>query len=116
MVTAALAASSVGYAGFVFLPQQRVIGELRSEANEKEQHILQAERLATPIRQAELRLASTRQFSDHWLQTAPRVTDLTRIFAVLGDEAKLAGVTITRFDPQPAVELQTLSEYSVTLN
>lgn len=116
MVTAVLAASSVAYVGLVFVPRQRAIGLLRSELNEKQQHVLQTERLNVPIRQAELRLTSTRDFATQWHDSAPKPDELVGVYAKLAEQAKLADVRLKRVDPQPAVELQTVNEHPLTLS
>lgn len=115
MVTAILAAASVGYVLLVFVPGQRTISQLRSELDEKQQHVLQAQRLGGPIRQAEIRLASTREYSTEWLAAAPRPTQLVGSYARLAEEAKAAGVQVKRLDPQPAVDRQLISEHPVVI-
>lgn len=116
MVTAVLAAASVGYVLLVFVPGQRAIGDLRAQLDEKQQHVLQSQRLGGPIRQAELRLASTREFSTQWLSAAPRPTNLVSFYARLAEEAKAAGVDVQRLDPQPAVDRQMISEHPVVIS
>lgn len=116
MVTAFLAAASVAYVALIFVPSQRSIRGLRLELGEKQQHVLQSDRLTAPIRQAELRLASTREYSTTWSQSAPRPTDLVNVYAQLTDAAKGAGVEVQRIDPQPAIELQTIGQHPVSIN
>jgi Tfp pilus assembly protein PilO len=115
MVTAILAAASVGYVLLVFVPGQRTISELRSQLEEKQQHVLQSQRLGGPIRQAEIRLASTREYSTEWVAAAPRPTQLVGFYAQLAQEAKAAGVQVKRLDPQPAIDHQLISQHPVVI-
>jgi Tfp pilus assembly protein PilO len=115
MVTAALAAAAVAYVALIFVPGQRAIAKLRAEVGEKQQHVLQADGLTLPIRQAELRLASTREYSTQWHASAPGASDLVGCYSRLADEAKSAGVYVKRLDPQPAVEMQMICQHPLTI-
>jgi Tfp pilus assembly protein PilO len=116
MVTSLLALAAVGYVVFVFLPGQRSIAQIRSEIDEKRQHVLQSQQLGAPIRQAELRLASTREFTADWRANAPRPRDLVGVYAQLAEQAKAAGVRVKRLDPQQAVQHQVLGEHPLVVS
>jgi|GEM_PF-1167231 len=115
MVTALLALASVGYVMLIFVPGQRSIAKVRSEIEEKQQHVMQSQQLGGPIRQAQLRLASTREYTADWHSAAPRSRDLVGVFARLAEEAKAAGVQVKRLDPQPAVQHQAISEHPLVV-
>ena len=115
LVTALLASAAVAYALFVFVPAQKKIVELRSTLNERRQHILQANSLVLPLDQASGQLAKTKLVTLEWQKEAPRPSTLAGHFARLSSEAEAAGVTIEKFDPQPAVEMKVLAQHAVVI-
>lgn len=115
LITALLAAASVAYAVFIFLPVQRSIRALSAELQQKRQELVQAQSLARPIAQAKERLSETREVCLQWQEAAPTPPNLALHFASLTHHAQDAGVVIERFDPQLAAEMQVLSQHNVTL-
>jgi Tfp pilus assembly protein PilO len=115
LITALLAAVSVAYVVFVFLPVQRSIRSLSAELQQRRQELVQAQSLARPIEQAKSRLAETRNVCLQWRQSAPTPATLATHYASLTQHAADAGITIERFDPQLAAEMQVLSQHNVTL-
>jgi Tfp pilus assembly protein PilO len=115
LITALLAAISVAYVVFVFLPTQRSIRLLSAELQQKRQELVQAQSLARPIQHAKERLQQTREVCLQWQEGAPTQGTLAIHFASLSRQAQEAGVTIERFDPQLAAEMQVLSQHNVNL-
>jgi Tfp pilus assembly protein PilO len=115
LITALLAAVSVAYAVFIFLPIQRSIRALSADLQQKRQELVQAQSLARPIEQAKERLSETREVCLQWQEAAPTPASLAMHFASLTQHAEDAGVVIERFDPQLAAEMQVLSQHNVTL-
>lgn len=115
LITALLAAFAIAYVVFIFLPMQRAISELSAEFQEKRQQVVHAQSLAGPIVQARQRLVETRNVCVSWREGAPNPSELAQHFASLSQQAQEAGVTIERFDPQLAAEMQVLSQHNVTL-
>ncbi len=115
VITALLAAIAIAYVVFVFLPNQRSIGKLRAQVQERRQHIIQAQTLATTVEQARLRLTETRAVGAKWQAQSPRQAELITHFASITQQAQGSGVAIERFDPLPVLERNRLAEQSVTL-
>jgi Tfp pilus assembly protein PilO len=115
LITALLAAASVAYVVFVFLPIQRSIRTLKAELQQKRQELVQAQSLSRPIEHAKQRLSETRDVCLQWQESAPTPSDLALHFASLTRHAEDAGVVIERFDPQLAAEMQVLSQHNITL-
>lgn len=115
LITALLASAALAYVFCIFLPLQLGISSIRSELNEREQHIVQAKQLAAPLEQAAIRLASTQQISEKWQAAAPSNRDVAMQLARLTEEARSAGVNIGRLDPQPPIEQQVLTQYGVAV-
>jgi Tfp pilus assembly protein PilO len=116
MITALLAALAVSYVIFIFLPMQRSIRTLRSELQEKRQHVLQGQSLTAPILRSRQQLAETKEVCLQWQAAAPSAGELAQHFARITQQAKAAAVTVGRFEPQPAVEMQMLSQHNVTVH
>ncbi|MEX2175604.1 MAG: type 4a pilus biogenesis protein PilO [Pirellulaceae bacterium] len=116
LITALLASLAVSYVAFVFVPAQVGISSLGSKLNERRQHILQADSLVLPVEHAARQLATTRQVSISWQDSAPNPGELATSMAQLSAEAKAAGVAIERFDPQPPSDLQVLSLHGVDVH
>jgi Tfp pilus assembly protein PilO len=116
LFTALLAAVSVAYVVFIFLPVQRSIRQLSAELQQKRQELVQAQSLARPIEHAKQRLAETREVCLQWQAGAPTPSNLAIHFASLTRHAEEAGVVIERFDPQLAAQMQVLSQHNITLH
>jgi len=115
LITALLAAGAIAYVVFVFLPNQRSIGELRAQVQERRQQIMQAQSLGGTVVQARLRLAAARQVALEWRKDAPKQAQLWTHFASLTRHAKEAGVAIDNGAPLPAVELHLIAQQNVTM-
>ncbi len=115
VVTILLSAAAIGYVVFVFLPGQAAIGRLRDETHEKQQYIIQADRLATAVQLAEQEIEAAQSFVHKWQADAPAEDRLADFFAAVNDAASRAGLTISRFDPQPAVQLDTVWHKPVSI-
>jgi Tfp pilus assembly protein PilO len=115
LITALLAAASIAYVVFVFLPLQRSINALRQQVHERRQQIMQAHSLAGTVAQARVRLTAAQEMSREWKATAPRHSQLITHYASLTQQADEAGVAIDRLDPLPAVELNLIAQQNVTM-
>jgi len=115
LITALLAAVSVAYVVFIFLPVQRSIRQLSAELQQRRQELVQAQSLARPIEHAKQRLAETREVCLQWQEGAPTPSNLAIHFASLTRHAEEAGIVIERFDPQLAAQMQVLSQHNITL-
>ena len=115
IITGLLAAVSVAYVVFIFLPVQRSIRQLSAELQQKRQELVQAQSLARPIEHAKERLTETRAVCLQWQEGAPTPSNLAIHFASLTKHAEDAGVVMERFDPQLAAQMQVLSQHNITL-
>ena len=115
LVTALLGATAIAYLFLLFMPAQRAIANLRQERNEKQQQILQSTSLAIPLVQARQRLETTEQTASQWKQAAPSPSQIVATYARLTEAAQAAGLTLRRFDPQPAADRQVIGEHNLLL-
>lgn len=116
MITALLAVLAVSYVMVVFLPAQRSIRALRAELQEKRQHVVQGQSLTGPISRSRQQLLETNEVCLDWQKAAPSPSELAQHLASITQLAKAADVTVGRFEPQPAVKMQMMSQHNVTLH
>jgi Tfp pilus assembly protein PilO len=115
LITGLLATGALAYLLFGFLPGQRSISRLRSQVNERQQHILQAHGLIGPLEQTAQQLSRIRTVSETWHADSPNHQELAGHMARLTAAARTSNVALERFDPQAAVELATLSQHAVNV-
>ncbi len=114
-VTLPLAAGSIAYVVFVFLPGQQTTAELRSRIRQKQQHLAHAQAVGAALVASEEELRLIRQYQEQWRKNVPRVARLSELFAGIHGVEKRSGVQTVRFDPQPVVARAYLSEVPVSL-
>src|SRR4051812_47703569 len=110
-----MGAASVAYVLFVSLPLQRSINKVRQEIEDRRQQIMQAQSLTTTLAQSKLQLAAAREVSHDWRSQAPRQAQLITNYASITQQAHEAGVSIDRFDPLPASEMNLLARQNVAM-
>ena len=115
MITMLLAGCALAYVVFVFLPGQVKVAKLRAKLREEQHFVIQADRLINTIEQTENELAQTTEFAAHWHQQAPDESELAAVYGQITDAARQSGMTLLRFEPQPAQKLATISQISSTL-
>jgi Tfp pilus assembly protein PilO len=115
LITGLLAAGSIAYVVFIFLPLQHSINALRGQVHERRQQIMQAQSLAGTVGQSRVRLASAHEVSRQWKSDAPRQAQLITHYASLTQQAEEAGIVIDRLDPLPVVELNLIAQQNVTM-
>lgn len=115
MVTAALSATAIAYVVFVFLPGQRAIGDMRKQLHEKQQFIVQADRLVFAIERASADLQSAHEYAEGWRAEAPSEAKLAAKLGQITQRAQQSGLTLGRFDPQPVVKLDAVWQAPITL-
>lgn len=115
LVTALLGAGAIAYVLFVFLPGQRAIRELHSQRHDKQQQILASTSLVKQLSVAQKRLTLTQDCSQTWREAAPAQAELAATYASLTEAAQATGLTLRRFDPQPAVEGELIGEHNLSL-
>jgi Tfp pilus assembly protein PilO len=115
VVTTLLSAAAIAYVVFVFLPGQRAIGGMRKQLHEKQEFIVQADRLAFAISRASTDLQSAIEYAEAWRTAAPAEAKLAATFGRITERAQLAGLAVHRFDPQPLVKLDSVWQAPINL-
>ncbi len=115
LVTGLVATLAVLYTLFIFLPTQRSAAILKSKKYELMQYVANRSKLGDKIEQARQRHALVKQSSVSWHQHAPKLGELGRVLSGITQQARQAGVRLQRFDPQPNVALQSVSQQAIAV-
>lgn len=116
VATVALAAVTLGYVFFVFLPKQETIAEMRRELNQRQEFLLQVDRLRHSIRTVDEELTLAANYSQHWEDHSPSAITLADFYEKLSTAAAESGVVITKFNPQPVENMAHLCQLPVELS
>lgn len=114
-VTVPVAAAAVLYVVLFFLPGRRAIAELEQQVETKQNYIAQSQTLAAALVASQMELEKTKAHNQRWLQAAPAPGQLSTLYGKIYLLAKNAGVTTTRFDPEPVVLLDALRKIPVAI-
>ena len=78
--------------------------------------MVQGQSLAGPILRCRQQLTETNEVCLQWQTAAPSPGDLAQHLARVTQQAKAAAVTVERFEPQAALEMQVLSQHNVSVH
>jgi len=114
-VTLSLCGVAVAYVLFMFLPEQRSIGDVRDEVDTKRQFIAGAQMTDATIEVARKELEKTQDYCRQFANRLPSDAEFSSLLARINLAVKQAGVTTIRFDPQPATEYETLRQTGLSV-
>lgn len=114
-ITLPVAAATIAYLLFVFLPTRRDIEALRLQVQQKQDVISAAEPLRGIIASMEHEAEAAEQHVAVWRGRAPSEADLSTIYGEIHRRLEAAGADADRFDPLEAAERHTLREHRVAL-
>ena len=115
VVTLPMACAAIVYLAFLFLPRMKAIGAVMEQLHTKQNYIAQAVKMRPMLHRIEVELAEATAYNAQWQARCPRSSELSALFGRISQLAKQQGTTVTRFEPLPAVEYQTLHRVPVTL-
>ena len=115
LITIGLAAVSVGYLYFVFMPSRRDIEKLREELSQKQAYLSQQPGLKVSLAAVEAELETTQKYVAGWRQHAPVAGELSALYGDIHRQVQLAGVKVEKFDPQTETTMETLRKIPVQL-
>jgi Tfp pilus assembly protein PilO len=113
LVTCGVASLAVVYVLFVFLPTQRKAKQLKLKKYELMQYVANQLKTSEMIKQARERHAEVEQVTVAWRRHAPHVSELGRTLSGITQQARQAGVVLQRFDPQPQIPLQVITQQPI---
>lgn len=112
VITTVLAAAAVGYVVFIFLPKQKAIGELQAELIQKQEYILQAGQRTSALAKTQAELGEADVFVASWKE---ETTSSNKLHGEIEDDAYAAEAVASLIDPQPTVEMETVSQEPVVI-
>lgn len=113
LVTVPLAAATVAYISLSFLPERRAISKARQRVRQKQDYIVRVGSLGAALRIAKQELEKTGTYNTAWEQHAPAEGELSALYGKIHELAHAAGITVTRFNPQPVVRYEKISRIPV---
>ncbi|MEE8452857.1 MAG: type 4a pilus biogenesis protein PilO [Thermoguttaceae bacterium] len=115
VVALALIAIAVAYVSLVFLPGKRSIDELRNQIQLKRQYVAEGSGLVTMLRLQRNELERAQAYEAAWQKRTPPVEKRSSVEGKIYALAEAAGVTTTRFDPEPIVRYETISQIPLSI-
>lgn len=116
IITLLLSSAAVGYVFFVFLPGQKAIGDSRQELHDKQQYIIDADRLAHAMQQTGRDLQMAHEFTQSWQQNAPAEAELAQLLAKITHQADQAGAKIVKLDRKQVARLDAVWKVPVEVH
>jgi Tfp pilus assembly protein PilO len=115
IVTPCLAAMAVAYLALTWLPSRRAIQQWRGQVQAEQQVVAGATELSAKLVAMQQELRQTEAVVAQWEKTAPGKRDIPAMFGQINALAKEAGLSISRFDPQPALIHEKLQEMPIAV-
>lgn len=105
----------VAYVLLIFLPNFREMNNQRNLIQLQQTYISQTESLTGEISEIESRVKRTEKFCQDWESHAPIDADIPQIHRQINACVSAAGATVTGFEPQPTIPLNTLDRVPLTV-
>jgi hypothetical protein len=115
IVTLPLGVIAAAYIMGVYLPNHRVIGELRRDAAEKQDFIDEAAQTNTAIGSGKRTLEKTLAYTTAREQLAPHEKEMSLLYGRIHEAARAAGASPSRFDPQAVAAFDTFRRTKVVV-
>ncbi len=116
LVTASLAAIAVAYLTFVWMPGRRAIQAMQRQVEVQHQFVDKSTGLQASLMAVQQELERTESVAARWERLAPREKDIPSLYGKISALAKDAGLTVSKFDPQPWVGYEQIREIPVSIH
>ena len=116
LVTGGIACVALGYLCFVFLPSQKAMKATRQQLAEKQQFIMETDRLFAAVNAVQQEHEQTSAFAEKWQHDAPDTHQADRLPTQISFQANLAGVRILRLEPQAPKPHGLVVEYPILVS
>ena len=115
IVTIPLVAAAAAYFMLVFLPANRAIGEARQEIKRKQETLAQSAGLPEILLSTQRKVGETQSYVAVWERRAPTPQEQSSLHGRVHALAQSAGITTTRFDPEPVVTCAAICKIPITV-
>ena len=115
LITAPLVCVALAYLLLVFLPGHNSTTETRTQIQEQEQYISQAQMTVAALQAAQSELSKAIEYTTQWEKDAPTSDSLAQLYGKINELAKATGVTPTRFDPEPVLQRALIREIPISM-
>ncbi len=115
-MTSLLAAGSLLYALFVFLPGQRTLSELREKLRRQQEFVVASERLKSTIVLTKAQLTQVRDYCGRWECNRPLARNLPEFLARVTSAAENNGVTLVRLMPVQSEDFSTFERITLEVS
>lgn len=115
IVTVPVAAAAAAYVGLVFLPGNRAIGEARRQIEQKQDYLSRSAGLPMALRDGYEELQKAESYVADWDRRSPAPGGRSALHGRIQALAKAAGVTTTRFDPDPIEPYAEICKIPITV-
>jgi type IV pilus assembly protein PilO len=116
MVTLPLVVLAVAYVMFVYLPGRKALAELQTQIENKRQVLDRSRLQLQAIVPTQLSLSRAEQYVAQWEKAAPHISDTSALFGMIHELANDSNLVTTRFDPDPPVKRDTLTQIPVSFD
>ena len=115
IITLPLGAVVAVYVVAVFLPNSHAVAEARLQIRQQQECLAQSTGLAGEVLAAQQELSEAQAYLAAWDRRAPGPGHRSLLHGKIYALAKAAGVTTTRFDPEPIEQRAAICEIPITL-
>lgn len=114
MITIPAGGLAVAYLFLWFLPHHEALKALSRDLEGKRDFVIQAGGVLPAFEAGSQALGETAAFVATWQAAAPEESELSTLLSRVTELANQSGLTTTRFEPQPAIDGETIRRVPVT--
>jgi Tfp pilus assembly protein PilO len=115
LVTISLVAMAVIHITFVYLPGRKAVAELRREIQHRQLYLNDADEVENKLAATKQTIIEAKSFLEKWRRTSSTVNNLPLLYGHINELSKQTGAVVTRFEPQPIVELGRVREIPINM-
>jgi Tfp pilus assembly protein PilO len=115
IITSSLIVLAIIYLAFIWLPSHRNLRQLQGQVESKRLFLAQATGMSGKVADMQQELDRTEAVTTAWEKSSPHKKDISTLYGKINALAKDAGLVVTRFDPQPIIEHESIQEIPVSI-
>lgn len=115
LLTASLTVAAVAYLTFVWMPSRRSIQAMQRQVETRHRFVDKSTGLQASLLAAQRELECAESVAARWERLAPREKGIPALYGKINALAKDAGLTVSKFDPQPWVGYEQIREIPISI-